>query len=47
MIRPIEKDQLFLQQKAQPATPADRQVMQDLKDTLALTPRAVSVWRPT
>lgn len=35
MIKPIEKDQLFLQQKAKPATPADRQVMQDLKDTLA------------
>ncbi|MFD1392483.1 peptide deformylase [Lacticaseibacillus jixianensis] len=35
MIRPIEKDQLFLQQKAALATPADRQVIQDLQDTLA------------
>lgn len=35
MIKPIVKDQLFLQQKSQPATAADQQVIQDLQDTLA------------
>lgn len=35
MIKPIVRDQLFLQQKAEPATPADRQVIVDLQDTLA------------
>ncbi|WP_262315331.1 peptide deformylase [Lacticaseibacillus parakribbianus] len=35
MIRPINRDTLFLQRKARLATPADRAVIQDLKDTLA------------
>ena len=34
MIRPIMKDMFFLQQKSEPAGPADRQVIQDLTDTL-------------
>lgn len=34
MIKPIMKDVLFLQQKSQPATTADRQVITDLLDTL-------------
>ena len=34
MIRPIVHDPLFLAQKSQPATEADRQVIADLLDTL-------------
>ena len=34
MIRPIMKDMFFLQQKSEPAVPADKQVIQDLMDTL-------------
>lgn len=34
MVRPIMKDVLFLGQKSEPATKADLQVIQDLKDTL-------------
>lgn len=34
MIKPINKDILFLQQKAEPATQADAAVMKDLKDTM-------------
>jgi len=34
MIRPIMKDPLFLAQKSEPATEADKQVIQDLLDTL-------------
>ncbi|WP_225047898.1 peptide deformylase [Lacticaseibacillus kribbianus] len=35
MIQPINRDTLFLQRKARLATPADRAVIQNLKDTLA------------
>lgn len=35
MIKPIMKDVFFLNQKSEPATPADKQVAQDLADTLA------------
>ncbi|MDO5409203.1 MAG: peptide deformylase [Lachnospiraceae bacterium] len=35
MIRPIMKDVFFLSQKSEPATIADKQVGQDLLDTLA------------
>ena len=34
MIRPIMKDVVFLNQKSEPATEADKQVVQDLLDTL-------------
>lgn len=34
MVKPIVKDILFLQQKSEPATKADVQVVQDLLDTL-------------
>ncbi|WP_313583069.1 peptide deformylase [Lacrimispora sp.] len=34
MIRPIMKDVVFLRQKSEPATKADKQVVQDLLDTL-------------
>ncbi len=34
MIRPIVHDPLFLALKSEPATPADRQVITDLRDTL-------------
>ena len=34
MIRPIMKDVFFLAQKSEPATAADAQLAQDLKDTL-------------
>ena len=34
MIKPINKDILFLQQKANPATQADTAVMRDLRDTM-------------
>lgn len=34
MIKPIIKDPLFLSQKSEPATEADKQVVQDLLDTL-------------
>ena len=34
MIKPIMKDVFFLQQKSEPATEADRQVIVDLLDTL-------------
>lgn len=34
MVKPIVKDILFLQQKSEPATKADKQVVQDLLDTL-------------
>lgn len=34
MVQPIMKDIFFLQQKSEPATKADAQVMQDLLDTL-------------
>ena len=34
MIQPIMKDVFFLQQKSEPATEADRQVVVDLLDTL-------------
>jgi peptide deformylase len=34
MIRPIMKDVVFLNQKSDPATEADKQVVQDLLDTL-------------
>ncbi len=34
MVKPIVKDVLFLSRKSQPATPADKQVIIDLLDTL-------------
>ena len=34
MVRPIMKDPIFLSQPAEDATPADKQVAQDLLDTL-------------
>jgi peptide deformylase len=34
MVKQIVKDPLFLQQKSEPATEADKQVVQDLIDTL-------------
>lgn len=34
MVKPIVTDILFLQQKSEPATKADKQVMRDLLDTL-------------
>ena len=34
MIRPIMKDPIFLSQKSVPATPDDRQIAQDLLETL-------------
>ena len=34
MVKPIMKDVSFLQQKSEPATKADEQVVQDLLDTL-------------
>lgn len=34
MVREIVRDQMFLQQRSEPATEADRQVVQDLIDTL-------------
>lgn len=34
MIRPVMKDIIFLNQKSEPATEADKQVVQDLLDTL-------------
>lgn len=34
MIRPVMKDVIFLNQKSEPATVADKQVVQDLLDTL-------------
>ena len=34
MVKPIVKDVFFLQQKSQPATPADASHGQDLLDTL-------------
>ena len=34
MIRPVMKDVVFLNQKSEPATVADKQVVQDLLDTL-------------
>lgn len=34
MVKQIIKDPLFLQQKSEPATEADKQVIVDLKDTL-------------
>ena len=34
MIRPIIHDPLFLAQKSEPATEADRQIITDLMDTL-------------
>jgi peptide deformylase len=34
MIRPVMKDVIFLNQKSEPATKADKQVVQDLLDTL-------------
>ena len=34
MVRPIMRDPLFLAQKSEPATEADKQVVQDLLDTL-------------
>lgn len=35
MIKPIEKNPLFLAQASEPATEADKQVITDLMDTLA------------
>ncbi len=34
MVKKIVRDQFFLQQKSEPATPADKQVVEDLLDTL-------------
>ena len=34
MVKKIVRDQFFLQQKSEPATEADKQVVQDLLDTL-------------
>ncbi len=34
MVKQIVRDPLFLQQKSEPATEADKQVVQDLIDTL-------------
>ncbi len=34
MVRPVMKDIFFLNQKSEPATEADKQVVQDLLDTL-------------
>lgn len=34
MVKQIVKDPLFLQQKSEPATEADKQVITDLTDTL-------------
>ena len=34
MVKQIVRDQFFLQQKSEPATEADKQVVEDLMDTL-------------
>jgi len=34
MVRPIMRDPMFLAQKSEPATEADKQVVHDLMDTL-------------
>ena len=34
MVKKIVRDQFFLQQKSEPATEADKQVVEDLLDTL-------------
>jgi len=34
MVKTIVRDQFFLQQKSEPATNADKQVVEDLLDTL-------------
>ena len=34
MVKQIVRDQFFLQQKSEPATKADKQVVEDLLDTL-------------
>ena len=39
MVRPIMRDPLFLSQKSEPATEADKQVVQDLLDTLKVHSR--------
>ena len=38
MVKPIMRDPLFLSQKSEPATEADKQVVQDLLDTLKANP---------
>ena len=44
MIKPIVRDPLFLQQKSDPATEADKQVVEDLLDTLkAILDRCVGM----
>ena len=47
MIREICRDQVFLAEKAEPATLDDLPVAQDLLDTLPLIGAAVWAWRPT
>ena len=37
MVKKIVRDPMFLQQKSEPATEADKQVIQDLLDTLRAT----------
>ncbi len=41
MIRPVMKDVVFLNQKSESATVADKQVVQDLLDTLKRMKQAV------
>lgn len=46
MIKEIVHDIVFLQQKALPAFPGDRQTALDLLDTLAAIGRNVWAWLP-
>ncbi len=47
MIRDICKDEAFLAQRAQPATPDDLQAAADLLETRSITGRAAWGWLPT
>ena len=47
MVREVVHDVLFLGQKSEPATQADKQVAIDLLDTLKAHEEAVSVWQLT
>ena len=47
MIRDICKDEAFLAQKSQPATPDDLSVGQDLLDTWHTTKKNAWAWPPT
>ena len=44
MVRPIMRDIFFLRQKAQPATKEDKQIVQDLLDTLEQILRSQKVY---